>query len=173
MVSAMAGVGLVIAAAGTATAQDVTTDFDKSIDFSHYKTFAAQIKTSWASPFAEKRALEEIVNTLTAKGWQQADEASADAVVMINGASQTKRDVNTFYSGGGYRWYGGAGMATTTVNEFKVGSMIVDIFDAKTKNLLWRGIGTDELSDSADKNQKKIVNATKKMFKNFPPKPSK
>ena len=58
---------------------------------------------------------------------------------------------------------------TTAVNEFTVGTMIVDIFDAKTKALVWRGIGVDELSDKADKNQKKIVNATKDMFKKFPP----
>ena len=51
--------------------------------------------------------------------------------------------------------------------------MLVDIFDAKTKNLIWRGMGTDELSDKADKNQKKLVNATEKMFKNFPPTPGK
>ena len=47
------------------------------------------------------------------------------------------------------------------------------MFDAKTKELFWRGVGADELSDKSDKNQKKIVNATQKMFKNFPPKPSK
>ena len=65
------------------------------------------------------------------------------------------------------------GTATTSVSEFQVGSLIVDMFDAKTKELFWRGIGVDELSDKSDKNQKKIANATQKMFKNFPPKPSK
>jgi hypothetical protein len=51
--------------------------------------------------------------------------------------------------------------------------MVLDIFDAKTKQLLWRGIGSDELDDKADKNQKKIAKATEKMFKNFPPTPGK
>ena len=103
----------------------------------------------------------------------QGDEATADAIVMITGATETKRNATTFYSGGGYRWGGGMGTATTSVSEFQVGSLIVDMFDAKTKELFWRGVGVDELSDKSDKNQKKIVSATQKMFKNFPPKPSK
>jgi hypothetical protein len=63
--------------------------------------------------------------------------------------------------------------SSTTVTEYTVGTMVLDIFDAKTKQLLWRGIGSDELDDKADKNQKKIAKATEKMFKNFPPTPGK
>jgi hypothetical protein len=163
--------GFVLAMAGAVSAQDVTIDYDKSADFSKYKTFSAQVKTTWNTPFAEKRALDEVVKTLIAKGWTQVDPAKADAMVMIHGATQTKRDLNTFYGGGGLRF--GGGMATTSVSEFQVGSMIVDIADSKTKNLLWRGVGTDELSDKADKNQAKMVKGTAKMFKNFPPTPGK
>jgi hypothetical protein len=167
-----------LALAGTASAQDVKTDWDKSADFSKYKSFSAQIATSWNNPLAEKRALEIIENALVSKGWKKADAASADTHVMIHGATQVKRDLNTFYSGYGgygYRGYGGMGMgsSSTTVNEYTVGTMVLDIFDAKTKQLLWRGTGSDELSDKADKNQKKIAKATEKMFKNFPPTPGK
>ncbi len=97
--------------------------------------------------------------------------ASADTHVIIHGATQMKRDLTTFYSGyGGYR-YGGMGSATTTVYEYKVGTMVVDVFDAGTKALLWRGIGEDEVSDKPEKNYKKIEKATEKMFKKFPPMP--
>jgi hypothetical protein len=166
------GLALVIGLAPSASAQDVKTDYDHAIDFSKYKTFAIQVKTTWGTPFAEKRALDEVTKALVAKGWAPAtDPAKADASVMIHGATQTKHDVNTYYSGGGWRF--GGGMANTSVTEFQVGSMLVDIFDAKTKSLIWRGMGSDELSDKADKNQKKLVNATEKMFKNFPPTPGK
>jgi hypothetical protein len=160
----------VIAFAGAAAAQDVKVDWDKSVDFTTYKTFSATIATKWGSPFGEKRAIDEVEKTLVAKGWRKVAAGSADALVVINGATEEKKSLNTFYSGGygGYR-YGGMGSSTTTVNEFTVGTMVVDIFDAKTKALIWRGIGVDELSDKADKNQKKIVNATEDMFKKFPP----
>jgi hypothetical protein len=46
---------------------------------------------------------------------------------------------------------------------------VVDIFEVKSKALLFRGIATDELSDKAEKNQKKVAKATDKMFKDFPP----
>jgi hypothetical protein len=61
------------------------------------------------------------------------------------------------------------GTATTTTSEFVVGTLVVDIFDAKTKSLLFRGIAQDEVSDKPEKNIKKIDKAATKMFKNFPP----
>ncbi len=150
-------------------AQDVKTDYDRNYDFSQLKTFAVKIGTPWGNPLGEQRAKEAVTQQLTAKGWTQADEATADAIVMIHGATQTKQSLDTFYSGGGWGW--GGGMATTTVNEVNVGSGVVDIFDAKTKKLVFRGTAQDELSDKPEKNEKKIEKATEKMFKNFPPKP--
>jgi hypothetical protein len=50
-----------------------------------------------------------------------------------------------------------------------VATLVVDIFDAKSKALLFRGTAADELSDKADKNIKKLDKATSKMFKDFPP----
>jgi hypothetical protein len=167
--SVITGFGLVVMIGTAAAAQDVKVDWDKSADFSKYKSFSTKIATEWGNPFGEKRALDEIEKTLVAKGWKKVDAASADTHVMINGATEKKKNLSTFYSGyGGYR-YGGMGTSTTMVSEYTVGTMVVDIFDAKTKALLWRGVGTDELSDKADKNQKKIVDATKDMFKTFPP----
>jgi hypothetical protein len=60
-------------------------------------------------------------------------------------------------------------MASTTVNTVHVGQAVVDIFDAKTKKLVFRGTASDELSDKPEKNEKKIEKATEKMFKDFPP----
>ena len=167
--SVVVALGIVAGTAAFAAAQDVNVDYDKSVDVSKYKTFSAQVATPWGNPFGEKRAVEEIEKALTAKGWKKTDAAAADATVMIHGATEVKKDLNTFYSGyGGYR-YGGMGSATTTVHEYAVGTMVVDMFDAKTKALIFRGVGSDEISSKADKNQQKIAKATEKMFKKFPP----
>jgi hypothetical protein len=45
----------------------------------------------------------------------------------------------------------------------------VDIFDAKTKQLMFRGTAQDEISDKPEKNVKKLAKASDKMFKDFPP----
>ncbi len=159
----------------TAFAQDVKTDFDKSANFASIKTFAIKIGTSWNNPIGEKRVLDEIAQTLTEKGWTKADEGKADAMVVLHGATEKQKTLNTFYSGGygGYGWrgmgMGGMGTATTTESEYIVGTLVVDIFDAKTKQLMFRGTAQDELSEKADKNVKKLNKASEKMFKEFPP----
>ena len=156
-------------------AQDVKTDFDKTYDFTKLKTFYAKLGTPWGNPLSEKRVMADISDALVAKGWKVAPEPVADAEVIVHGATDLKKSLNTFYSGMGGGWgyggYGGGGMATgtTTVSEYRVGTLVVDIFDAKTKNLVFRGTASDELSDKPEKNQKKSTKAAEKMFKDFPP----
>ena len=148
-------------------AQDVKTDYDHSFNFSQLKTFAVKVGTSWGDPLAEQRAKDAVTQQLTAKGWTQTDESTADAIVVIHGATKSEQSLDTFYSGGGWGW--GGGMSSTTVNTVHVGQAVIDIFDAKTKKLVFRGTASDELSDKPEKNEKKIEKATEKMFKDFPP----
>ena len=168
----MALAGATLALAGAAGAQDVTTDFDKAANFAGIKTFSLKIGTAWGNPIGEKRVTDEITQGLTEKGWTLAEEGKADSQVVLHGATQTKHSLNTFYSGMGgygYRGFGGMGTATTTDSEYLVGTLVVDIFDAKSKALLWRGTAQDELSDKPDKNVKKLAKASDKLFKDFPP----
>jgi len=161
--------GVALAVAGGAWAQDVKVDYDKAANFGAIKTFSIKLGTAWGNEIGEKRVMDEFTQALTEKGWKLAPEGEADAQVMVHGASQVKHSLNTFYSGGGgYRW-GGMGTATTTDSEYTVGTLVVDIFDAKSKGLLWRGIAQDELSDKTEKNIKKLGKASDKLFKEFPP----
>jgi hypothetical protein len=161
-----------------AFAQDVKVDFDKSADFGKIKTFAVKIGTGWNNQISEKRVVDEIEQTLTEKGWTKTEADKADALVVLHGATEKQRTLNTFYSGmggyGGYRYGGwgggmGTGSATTTESEFLVGTLVVDIFEVKTKGLMFRGTASDEISDKPEKNIKKVAKASDKMFKDFPP----
>lgn len=175
LVKVMVFAGAALALVGGAWAQDVKVDYDKEANFGTIKTFSLKLGTSWGNPIGEKRVTDEITQALTEKGWMLATEGAADAQVVVHGAGETKRTLNTFYSGmGGYRYrgwggMGGMGTATTTESEYTVGTLVVDIFGAKEKNLLWRGIAQDELSDKPEKNIKKLGKASDKLFKNFPP----
>ena len=159
----------------TAFAQDVKVDFDKDANFGAIKTFSVKIGTSWNNPLSEKRVVAEIEQALTEKGWTKAEADKADAIVVLHGATEKEKTLNTFYSGGygGYGWrgmgMGGMGTATTTTSEYLVGTLVVDIFDAKSKQLMYRGTAQDELSDKPDKNAKKLAKASDKLFKDFPP----
>ncbi len=166
--------GLLLALPALAVAQDVKTDYDKAYNFAPVKTYSIRIGTTWGNDLSQRRVLDEVDEAITAKGWKKAAEGQADIHVVLHGATQTKHSANTFYTGtmGGYGYrYGGMGMASaqTTVSEYTVGTLVVDMFDAKTKNLVFRGTAEDEISDKAEKNVKKIEKASAKMFKNFPP----
>jgi hypothetical protein len=156
------------------SAQDVKIDFDKAYDFSTVKTYSIAIGTTWGNDLSQRRVLAEIDEAIAAKGWKKADAASANVQVVLHGATQTKRSANTFYSGGyggyGYRGFGGMGTSQTVVSEYAVGTLVVDMFDSKSKNLVYRGTAEDEISDNPEKNAKRLEKASTKLFKDFPPK---
>ena len=100
-------------------------------------------------------------------------ETGGDIAIVAMETTQNQRTLNTFYDGfgGGWRWRGagGFGTATTTVDNYKVGTLVVDLFDAHTKTLIWRGSSSDTLSDKSDKNIKNLDKGVQKMFDHFPP----
>ncbi len=163
----------------TAMAQKVNTDFDPAADFSKYKTYFWPKGDISPNSLVNDRVTAAIDGQLKAKGWQRVDDVNqADAAVVANVATKEQKSLNTFYTGGmgmwGYGGWGGMGMgsATTSVSTYTDGTMLVDIFDAKTRKLIFRASGTDSISDNPQKNAKKIVKVAEKMFKKFPPKPT-
>jgi len=91
-------------------------------------------------------------------------------IVTYHGIRTEERSLNT--TGYGYgRWRGG-GSATTYVNTYHKGTLVIDMYDSKTKQMIFRGTGTDSVSDKPEKNEKKINKVFDKMFdpKKWPPK---
>ena len=163
--------------AGMLSAQQVKTDYDRSADFSQYKTYSWEhIKTQ--DPLYEDRIKNSVNAALAAKGWTQVDSGGDVSVVAME-ITRNQQTLNTFYNGfgGGWGWRrfggGGFGEATTTTETYKVGTLVVDLFDTKTKKLLWRGTSSDTLSNNSDKNIKNLDKGVEKLFKQFPPGSSK
>jgi hypothetical protein len=158
--------------AGPAPAQQVKTDYDRSANFGQYKTYSwEQVKTKDA---LDVDRIKNAVNAaLAAKGWTKVD-SSGDVSIVAMEIIRNQQTLNTFYDGfgGGWRW-GGFGDATTTTETYKVGTLVVDLFDTKTKKLVWRGSSSDTLSNNSDKNIKNLDKGAEKMFKHFPPGSSK
>jgi hypothetical protein len=163
--------------AGKLSAQQVKTDYDRSANFAQYKTYSWQhVKTK--DPLDVDRIKNAVNAALTAKGWTQVD-AGGDVSIVVMEITRTQQTLNTFYDGfgGGWGWRrfggGGFGEATTTTDTYKVGTVVVDLFDTKTKQLIWRGTSSDTLSNNSDKNIKNLNRGAEKMFKHFPPGSSK
>jgi hypothetical protein len=163
--------------AGMASAQQVKTDYDRGANFAQYKTYSwEQVKTK--DSLDVDRIKAAVNAALAAKGWTQVDSAGDVSVVAME-ITRQQQTLNTFYDGfgGGWGWRrfggGGFGQATTTTETYKVGTVVVDLFDTKTKQLIWRGAASDTLSNNSDKNIKNLDKGVEKMFKQFPPSPSK
>jgi Domain of unknown function (DUF4136) len=169
--------GLVLLFAGKASAQQVKTDYDRSANFAQYKTYSWEhVKTQ--DPLDVDRIKSAVNAALAAKGWTQVDSGGDVSIVAME-ITQNQQTLNTFYDGlgGGWGWRrfggGGFGQATTTTETYKVGTVVVDLFDSKTKQLIWRGSESDTLSNKSEKNIKNLDKGVEKMFKNFPPGSSK
>jgi hypothetical protein len=152
-------------------AAKVVTDYNHSTDFSQYRTYS-WLKVEAGDPLWPDRIMAAIDSQLAAKGLTKAPVG--DASFAAFGSTHTQPRIETFYDnfGGGWYWRGwGEGMATTTVENIPIGTLVVDMFDTPTKKLIWRGTATDALSDKPEKNEKKLEKGVEEMFKHFPPKP--
>jgi uncharacterized protein DUF4136 len=166
-----AAAGIVLLFAAVSFAQQVKTDYDRSADFSQYKTYSWE-KVQTQDPLWVNRIKDAVNAALTAKGWTQVETGGNVAIIAME-TTQNRQTLNTFYDGfgGGWRWrgLGGFGESTTTADTYKVGTLVVDLFDTNTKTLIWRGSSSDTLSNKSDKNIKTLDKGVQKMFDHFPP----
>ncbi len=168
----LAIVGVIILTGLCVAAQEAATHYVAGYDLAKAKTFTVQLGTRWGNPTNEEYAKTVVAQELTARGYAQAaDPSSADLLVVIHGATKDKTSVQTLYSGTGVEtsgWAGPAGVVSGWETEYKVGTGVIDIFDAKTKRLVFRGAAEDEISTEGEQNRKKIENGVAKIFKDFP-----
>jgi hypothetical protein len=157
----------VLLTAGSAVAQKVTTDHDPSGAFASYKTYAWTKGTESTNPLGEKRIHDGVDAKMAAAGFKAVTE-SPDVYIATHAVAKEQKELQTTGYGYGPRW--GGGMGTATVNTYLVGTLVLDIYDARTKQLVWRGIATDTLSDKPEKNAEKVAKSLEKMFKEYPPK---
>jgi hypothetical protein len=168
--------GIALVCASSSFAQNVKTDYDRNADFSQYKTYSwGGVETE--DPLWVDRIKAAVNSALAMKGWTQVD-SGGDIAIMSLEMNKDHQTLNTYYDnfgggfGGGWRWGGWGdqfGTATTTESTYTVGTLVVDLFDAKEKALVWRGSASDTLSNKSDKNIKNLEKGVAKMFEHFPP----
>jgi hypothetical protein len=164
-----------------AAAQKTSYDFDKSIDFTGFKTYAFKDGTKVGQKLIDDRIVAAIESQLAAKGLTKSD--NPDVFVVYHVAFDTQKDISTYSSGyggyGAYGWGWGGGWAggttSTQVRDILVGTLVIDMADAKKSQVAWRGMGVKEVNTQAnpEKRDKSINEAVKKIFKNYPPKAKK
>ena len=118
-----------------------------------------------------------IKNTIEAElatsGLTQVD-SNPDVYVNYHASTETETQLRSdsygysygTYGMGGWGHYGmaaGPVSTTTRVVEYERGTSVVDIWDAATKELVWRGTVSDTLPDNPQKAEKLVVKAIGKM----------
>jgi hypothetical protein len=154
-----------------ARAQEVNIEFDESVDFTRFKTFAMREGniTSRApalnSPLTKKRLHSEIEKALTARGLTAVD-GPADLEVSWEFGSARKLDTQTYPAG-----WRGRGTRVVQVRQSE-GTLVVDLLDTVSRTLVWRSVATD-----AERNPQKLAGQLDKLARKslgkYPPKKKK
>lgn len=150
-----------------AFADNIKVDYNHSIQFSTLKTY------SWSAVHTtnsiwDARVKAAIDQQLAAKGWTEVPTGGAVALVAVEKISMLQQ-IDTMYDGFGGRRWGGMGDSTTSVDDYKVGTLIVSMFESSSRQLIWRGASSRDLAGNPEKNTKKLDSDIQKLFKEFPP----
>ena len=178
---------MLLLALTSVVAQDVRYNFDKSADFSKFKTYKwVSIKGAQTpNELVERQIKASIDSQLAAKGLSKVDSDQADLFIGYQTAIGQDKQFTSYstdwgYGGGWYRggWYGGVGgssMTTGQTSTIYTGQLVVDMYDSANHSLVWRGVASKSLDTKAkpEKQEKNLNKAVAKLLKNYPPRAKK
>jgi hypothetical protein len=160
---------------GTITfAQSVSYDFDRAIDFSKFRSYAWTRGTALADELNHARVVRSIEGQLASKGLTRVESsASPDLLVAYHASFDKNLQINAYGTGWGGPRFGGLRSGTATTQEILTGTMVVDMLDASTRSIVWRGMASGDIDVAAkpERREKNINKAAQKLFKHYPPKP--
>jgi len=161
----LAALALVMSTAA-AYAQKVNVDSDPAAPFATYKTYAWTAGTPAANALSEQRLHAAVDAKLAAEGLAM-NTTAPDLIVSTHVSTKDKQEL--IANGFGYGpWGFGGGFGGATVETFVEGTLVVNLYDAKTKKMVWRGLATATASDKPTKNTEKMNKALDKMFEKYP-----
>ena len=169
--------GLAVMLPALAAAQNTTYDYDKTAPFTQYRTYALKAGASSGDRLVDARIIAALEDQLTLKGLSKVTD-SPDVYVLFHMAFDKEKDISTYSTGpayGGYGWGWGWGWGSTTtdvrVREILVGTLAIDVVDAKRQQVVWRGLGTKEVDTDAEPGErdKTITKAVTKILRHYPP----
>ena len=174
--------GLILAAG--CAGQQVTTDYSPATSFSQYKTFALVMPPdTGAQQLLDQRVRNAVQAQLSTKGLTLTDRQNADLYVGYGMVDKTHRQIYTYNDGWGWgsgRWgyrYWGYGVAwpmsvQRRVETYTDGTVVVNLVDAKTKQVVWEGEVPDVVNlpvDNPVRATQEVDAAVTKLFTKYPP----
>jgi Domain of unknown function (DUF4136) len=153
-----------------AQGQEVRHNFMPGVDFSKFHTYKWVNIEGGAHPnqIMDAEIKQSIDSQLASKGLTKTSDEKADLYVGYQVAVDQEKQWNAWGTGRGF----GGGMGTATQSTINVGSLVVDMYDPNTKQLVWTGTATKTIDPSSnqEKNQKNLNKSMQKLLKDYPPK---
>ena len=153
----------------------VNSDYDSKAPFGTFKTYAFSkngIDKVEISDLDKKRILFAIEEQMTAKGFTKSDTPD----VIVNFFTQEREQVSYgsfgwgMGMGYGYGWgYSPMMWGNNYANHYVVGTLYIDIVDAKKKELVWQGVGEGTLTQDMQRKEARIKEFVTKIFVQYPP----
>jgi len=158
--------------AGACSTLSTSVDFDRTADFSRYRTYAWKDTGEIADPVWKRRVEGVLEDTAAARGLKKVPQGG-DLRMVVHARLAVETQVTTWNAGWGYGWGWGPGPAVTQVTQIPVGTMIVDLVDAKSDQLVWRGIANDTLQPGKEpeEREEKLRKVMAGLFASYPPAP--
>ena len=147
----------------------VNSDYDKNVNFENYKTYAflkSGVDKVEISDLDKKRILRSIDEVMTTKGFTK--DANPDLLISIFTKEKERVDIYNSY-GFGWGWNPFWGMNYTNVSTTPEGVLYIDLIDAKTKELVWQGEGSGNLTKDTNKKDERIYTFVSKILEQYPP----
>jgi hypothetical protein len=148
---------------------NATATYDKDVKFSNYRSFFILRPTSSTTQALDQYATVNVERALKSKGWVETPQGEGlVAVIIRTGKAQSPNE--PFYNGwSAWRWRRNDFDTTTIVTPPQLCTVVVDILDAKTQQVIWHSSIAEALSDNSDATARATANAVDKMFRAFPP----
>jgi hypothetical protein len=154
-----------------ALAQSVTYDYDRSAGFSTYRTYAWTRGTEPTDELNHASVVRAIDAALATKGLKSVKpDASPDLVVAYHASFDRGLEITGSVGAREPFGLGDDAEEAAPVQPVAVGTLVVDISDARTHAIVWRSLADTDIrpADKPESRDKKIVKATRKMFKSYP-----
>ncbi len=153
----------------------VSSDYDKTVDYSQYKTYAFYkdgIDKVKIHDLDKKRILKAIEVELKAKGLTPSD--NPDLLINFSTDANERIDVNNWSYGYGWGWGPfGYGTGYSSVSTTTEGTLFIDLIDGKRKELVWQGMGEGVLTKDIERKEERIREFVAKIMAKYPPQPKK
>jgi hypothetical protein len=156
-----------IAACAVVLGQDITTNSMPGTNFAQFHTYkwVTVQGAQYPNQIVDQEIKQAVDSQLAAKGLTKTDADNADLYVAYQVGLQQQQQWNAW----GMRGFGGMGQATSSTIEN--GTLVLDMYQPSTKQLVWQGRASKTLNPSSNqqKNENNLNKAMAKLLKKFPP----